>query len=92
MNNSLTDIQTIFLVSPSPELVTSEIYWLNGLIGFVCLFLSLSTFFLIFWLNGNSFQSIMKTWMEKAISEARRVSLRKQKVRISWFSKSEPIQ
>ena len=69
-------------------MVASDKYWLNGLIGFICLFLSVSTVFVIVfalhvWLKWNNFKfvsSIMKTWLEKAIPETWKVGLRNQKM------------
>ena len=87
MNNSVTDLLNTSLASP-PEMVTSDSYWLNGLIGFLCLFLSLSTVFVIVfalnsWFKSNTFKSgsvTAKTWLEKVIPEAWRASVRNQKV------------
>ena len=87
MNNSLTDTLNTSLVF-RPEMVTSNSYWLNGLIGFLGLFLSLLTVFVIVfalhsWVKSNNFKSgsvTVKTWLEKAIPEEWKACLRNQKV------------
>ena len=87
MNNSLTDMLNTSLVV-RPDMVTSDSYWLNGLIGFLCLFLSISTVFVIVlalhsWFKSYNFKFgsvTTNTWLEKAIPEAWRAYFRNQKV------------